>query len=257
MKDGKERLKVALIGNPNSGKTSLFNKLTGLHQKVGNFPGVTVEKKSGKFTVLKDGQKQKITLVDLPGTYSLEARSIDEKVAADAIISAENDNHPDLALIVVDALHIKTSLYLVLQVLESGTPSILVLNMADQLKKSGSDLDVSVLAKELGVPVVFTNAREGKGIDGLKRIIADHGLESPTTGWADKKVEKHVLIREILGNAQESDNTTEHALTKKIDDILTHRIWGIVFFLFLLGLMFQSIYSWSAYPMEWIERLFS
>ncbi len=257
MKDGKERLKVALIGNPNSGKTTLFNKLTGLHQKVGNFPGITVEKKSGQFTVKKGGQKQKVTLVDLPGTYSLEARSLDEKVAADAIISTDNESHPDLALVVVDASHLKTSLYLVLQVLQSGTPSVLVLNMADQLKKSGSDLDISVLSKELGVPVVLTNAREGKGIDELKRTVAEHGLEKPNLDWAEKNIEKHVLIRHLLSKAQNTRSAKKFSVTKKIDDVLTHRVWGIVFFLFLLWLMFQSIYSWSAYPMEWIETLFS
>ncbi len=257
MKDGKERLKVALIGNPNSGKTTLFNKLTGLHQKVGNFPGITVEKKSGQFTVKKGDQKQKITLVDLPGTYSLEARSLDEKVAADAIISKDNESHPDLALVVVDASHLKTSLYLVLQVLQSGTPSVLVLNMADQLKKSGSDLDISVLSKELGVPVVLTNAREGKGIDELKITVAEHGLEKPNLDWAEKNVEKHVLIRHVLSKAQNTRSAKKFSVTKKIDDVLTHRVWGIVFFLFLLWLMFQSIYSWSAYPMEWIETLFS
>jgi ferrous iron transport protein B len=131
MKEGNETLKVALIGNPNSGKTSLFNKLTGLHQKVGNFPGITVEKKSGQFTL--DGHK--IHLVDLPGTYSLQPRSMDEEVAANAVLDPNNPDHPELILIVVDASHLKTSLYLALQVLEKKIPAILVLNMADQLQR--------------------------------------------------------------------------------------------------------------------------
>ena len=156
MGEEKARLKVALIGNPNSGKTSLFNKLTGLHQKVGNFPGITVEKKSGQFEV----GKLKVDLVDLPGTYGLEPRSMDEKVAAQVISDTSNSDHPQLVLIVVDASHLKTSLYLALQVLEKDIPAILVLNMADQLSRLSLELDLEILSTELGVPIVKTNARE-------------------------------------------------------------------------------------------------
>ena len=141
MNKNKERLKVALVGNPNSGKTSLFNKLTGLHQKVGNFPGITVEKKTGQFTL----DKRKVYLVDLPGTYSLQPRSLDEKVAANAINDPQNPDHPELVLVVVDASHLKISLYLALQVLEKGIPAILVMNMADQLSRFSSELDFEIL----------------------------------------------------------------------------------------------------------------
>ncbi|MGB0917060.1 MAG: ferrous iron transport protein B [Flavobacteriales bacterium] len=249
----KARLKVALIGNPNSGKTSLFNKLTGLHQKVGNFPGITVEKKSGKFAV---GQL-KVDLVDLPGTYSLEPRSMDEKVASQAVTDSSNSDHPDLALIVVDASHLKTSLYLALQVLEQEIPAVLVLNMADQLPRLSPELDLDILSAELGVPIVKTDAREGIGVSDLKHEILNHGLSSPKVSWSPKATERHVIIKRILGKAKADGPIVAHALTKKLDDVLTHRIWGVVFFLFLLGLMFQGIYSWSAYPMELIEGLFS
>ena len=251
MKQRKETLKVALIGNPNSGKTSLFNKLTGLHQKVGNFPGITVEKKSGRFNL----NDRKVDLVDLPGTYSLQPRSADEEVAANAILDSENSEHPDLVLIVVDASHLKTSLYLALQVLEKQIPAILVLNMADQLQRLTSQLDLSTLSAALNVPVVKTNAREGKGINQLKEAISDHSLQPSAITW-DVTVEKHRIIKDILEKANGHGSVTTHAITDKLDDILTHRIFGIVFFLALMGLMFQGIYSWSAYPMELIETLF-
>lgn len=251
MKKGKETLKVALIGNPNSGKTSLFNRLTGLHQKVGNFPGITVDKKSGQFHV----GDCKVDVVDFPGTYSLQPRSMDEEVAANAILNADNPDHPELVLIVVDASHLKTSLYLALQVLEQNIPAILVLNMADQLTRLTSKLDLSVLSQSLNVPVIKTNAREGKGIDELKEAIVGHTMNAPTVTW-DSKIEKHRIIKGILEKANGLGAVSVHEVTKKLDDVLTHRIFGVVFFLLLLGLMFQGIYSWSAYPMELIETLF-
>ena len=251
MKEGKETLKVALIGNPNSGKTSLFNKLTGLHQKVGNFPGITVEKKSGQFSL---GAK-KIEIVDLPGTYSLQPRSMDEEVAANAVLDPKNPDHPELILIVVDASHLKTSLYLALQVLEKKIPAILVLNMADQLQRLTSRLDLEILSETLNVPVVKTNAREGKGLNELKEAIANHTMEASTAEW-EATIEKHRIIKTILEKANGHGAVTAHGVTKKLDDVLTHRFLGPVIFIALLALMFQSIYSWSAYPMGLIETLF-
>jgi ferrous iron transport protein B len=253
MSEGKARLKVTLVGNPNSGKTSLFNKLTGLHQKVGNFPGITVEKKSGRFSL----KRYTVELIDLPGTYSLDARSIDEKVAARAISDKSNSDHPDLALIVVDASHLKTSLYLTLQVLEQEVPVILVLNMADQLSRLGSEFDLDVLSSELGVKVVKTIARDGQGIDELKAAINEHDLTASSPSWPKEGKQRHQIIRGMLEKANGYEKVSEHRMTKRLDDVLTHRIWGVVFFLGLLGLMFQSIYSWSAYPMELIESLFA
>ena len=253
MKERNSTLKVALIGNPNSGKTSLFNKLTGLHQKVGNFPGVTVEKKTGRFKV----NETKVDIVDLPGTYSLQPRSMDEKVAANAILEVDNPDHPDLVLIVVDASHLKTSLYLALQVLEQEIPAILVLNMADQLPRVAAELDLDVLSTELNVPVVKTNAREGFGIEDVKEAIVLHSLEAVTVSWKEQKVERHIIIKQILEKAKANGPVLAHELTRKLDDVLTHRIFGVVFFLALLGLVFQAIYSWASYPMEWIETLFT
>ncbi|MCB9190952.1 MAG: ferrous iron transport protein B [Flavobacteriales bacterium] len=246
------RLKVALVGNPNSGKTSLFNKLTGLHQKVGNFPGITVEKKSGQFEV----ENLTIDVVDLPGTYSLQPRSMDEEVTADAINDPQNSDHPDLALIVVDASHLKTSLYLALQVLQKQIPAILVMNMADQLTRLSPDLDIDSLETQLDVPIIKTVARDGNGISELKQAIATHALVKPKVTW-DTTTEKHAVIKQILGNAKADGPVLAHSASQKLDDYLTHPILGLVIFIGMMGLVFQSIYSWSAYPMEWIEHLFA
>jgi ferrous iron transport protein B len=253
MTEGKETLKVALVGNPNSGKTSLFNKLTGLHQKVGNFPGITVEKKTGSFK--QNGRL--VEVVDLPGTYSLQPRSVDEKVAAEALLDNGNPDHPELVLIVVDASHLKTSMYLALQVLEKKIPAILVLNMADQLPRVAAELDLDVLSTELGVPVIKTVAREGIGVNELKDAVVKHPLDIPEVNWNGEKEERHFIIKRILGRAKADSPVAAHELTKKLDDVLTHPIWGVVIFLSMLGLMFQGIYSWAAYPMEWIENLFA
>lgn len=231
----------------------MFNRLTGMHQKVGNFPGVTVEKKSGTFKL----DKQTVELVDLPGTYSLQPRSIDESVAANAINNSENPEHPDLVLVVVDVSHLKTSLYLALQVLEKGIPAILVMNMADQLSRFSSELDFDILSAELNVPIVKTNARDGIGVAELKHEILTHSFEKPSVSWSADTTERHVIVKRILQKANADGPVSSHAITQKIDDIMTHRVWGIVFFLSILWLMFQSIYSWSSYPMELIEWAFS
>ena len=244
---------MALVGNPNSGKTSLFNKLTGLHQKVGNFPGITVEKKSGQY----DFNGKKIDVVDLPGTYSLDPRSMDEAVTANAITDPTNSNHPDLALIVVDASHLKTSLYLALQVVEQKIPAILVMNMADQLTRLSPDLDVDSLSEQLDVPLVKTVARDGDGITELKEAISKHNLQGPDVSWSSANTERHLIIKQILENVKASGPVLAHSASQKLDDYLTHPVFGLVFFIALMGLVFQSIYSWSAYPMEWIEHLFA
>ena len=246
------RLKIALIGNPNSGKTSLFNKLTGLHQKVGNVPGITVEKKSGQFDV----DDLTVDVVDLPGTYSLQPRSMDEEVTADAINNRENPDFPDVVLIVVDASHLKTSLYLALQVIEKQIPAILVMNMADQLTRLSPDLDVDSLSEQLGIQIVKTVARDGDGVEELKRTVVSHSLVKPKVGW-DTSDEKHVVIKKILQEAKADGPVLAHSATQKLDDYLTHPIFGLIFFIALMGLVFQAIYSWSALPMEWIEYVFS
>lgn len=162
-------LKIALLGNPNSGKTSLFNALTGLRQRVGNFPGVTVDRKSGLVSLPGKGNAE---LVDLPGTYSIYARSQDERVATSILIDPEHADHPDLVLLVADATNLRRSLLLCTQVMDLGLPTILVLNMSDLLSKEGITIDTAKLERYLGIPIVSVSALKSKGLKTLKKELA-------------------------------------------------------------------------------------
>lgn len=165
---GRKALKVALVGNPNTGKSSLFNALTGLNQKVSNYPGITVEKKSG-FSKLD--QRSIAEMVDLPGTYSLHPSSADEEVVLRTLTDPANIDRPDAIVAVADATNLKRNLYLFTQVLDLGLPTILVLNMVDQVRRKGIEIDVASLEESLGVPIVLVNARKGEGVDVLKKEI--------------------------------------------------------------------------------------
>jgi ferrous iron transport protein B len=172
----KANYKIALVGNPNAGKTSLFNQLTGLNQKVANFAGVTVEKKIGKLALDKN---QKALLVDLPGTYSLYPKSADEQVVLDFLLDKNNPELPDLILVVADASNLQRNLLLFSQIYDLGFPVVVVLNMIDLAEQSGWEIDVSALSQKLGVPVVATNSRTGEGIENLKKILASP-VQAPT-----------------------------------------------------------------------------
>ncbi|RMH63310.1 MAG: ferrous iron transport protein B [Calditrichaeota bacterium] len=161
-------LSVALVGNPNTGKTSVFNSLTGLHQKVGNYPGVTVEKKTGLFT---DGDTT-VNIIDLPGLYSLLPKSLDDKIACDILTDSQAlETAVDLIVLVADASNLNRNLYLLTQILDIGKPVILALNMMDMAVKNGLSVDVACLEAALGIPVVPLVAKKEKGIDDLKRAI--------------------------------------------------------------------------------------
>src|SRR5690606_19831812 len=156
--------KVALIGNPNVGKSTLFNLLTGLRQKVGNYPGMTVEKKTGIF--VHGGTR--FNLIDLPGTYGIYPNSLDEQVVTDILNNPEHPNHPDLAVVVGEPNHLKRSVFLFQQVRDLEIPALFVVNMMDEAEKSGIEFDREKLNQRLGTNVIFTDARNGKGIDELK-----------------------------------------------------------------------------------------
>jgi ferrous iron transport protein B len=163
------KLKVALVGNPNSGKSSLFNYLTGLNQKIGNFPGVTVEKKSG-FCLLPGNTTAEI--IDLPGTYSIYPRSLDEQIVADVLLDHHSPTTPDKVVVTVDATNVKRGFLLLSQIIDMGLPTILALNMMDLAAKAGINYDLNSLSKKLGIPVIPINARNGVGLDELKKAMS-------------------------------------------------------------------------------------
>lgn len=160
------RQKIALVGNPNSGKSSLFNHLTGLNQKIGNFPGVTVEKRSG-ICSLANGEQAEI--IDLPGIYSIYPRSLDEQIVAEVLLDHHSASTPDKVIVIVDVTNLKRGLLLLTQIVDTGLPTVLVLNMMDLAAKAGISYDLNLLSKKLGVQVVPINARKGVGIDELKK----------------------------------------------------------------------------------------
>ena len=174
--------RVAIAGNPNTGKTTLFNQLTGARGKVGNYPGVTVERHVGRVTLERTGE---IELMDVPGTYSLAARSPEEQLAIQAVAGLRRIEQPDVAIVVVDATNLVRNLYLVLQLIELELPIVIALNMVDRLDETGQAVDAKALCRELGVPVVEVVAQKGTGIDELKRAL-DRTIDSPDTalpGW--------------------------------------------------------------------------
>ena len=178
---------VALLGNPNSGKSSLFNQLTGLNQKVGNFPGVTVEKKVGTCQ-LENGEKLRI--IDLPGSYSLYPRSLDEQVVFETMIDKANTEYPDLAIVIVDASNIKRNLLLFTQVADLGIPTILVLNMLDVATNRGQRVSPTQIAKFFSVPTISLNARTGQGLGLLKKTIIEHEIDIPQPIFTSSDFEK-------------------------------------------------------------------
>ncbi len=166
-----EKINVALIGNPNTGKTSVFNQLTGLNQKVGNYPGITVEKKEG-ICKLPSGEKAHIH--DLPGTYSLNTTSLDESVVVELLLNKKDKDYPDVAVVVSDVENLKRNLLVFTQIKDLKIPSILVINMSDRMKKKGISLNISLLEKKLATKVALVSSRKGTGIDVLKKLIADY-----------------------------------------------------------------------------------
>ncbi len=166
-----KRLNVALIGNPNTGKTSVFNQLTGLNQKVGNYPGITVEKKEG---ICKLNRGVKAHIIDLPGTYSLNTTSLDESVVIELLLNKNDKDYPDVAVVITDVENLKRNLLLFTQIKDLRIPSILVINMADRMPKKGISLDIPALEAALDTKIALVSTRKQTGIDSLKSYIADY-----------------------------------------------------------------------------------
>ena len=246
---------IALAGNPNSGKTTLFNALTGSSAKVGNYPGITVSLKSGE-TTTPHGRKLKI--IDLPGCYSLRGESPDEKIAGEFL----SQSKPDAVICVVDASNLERHLVLAMQVIEQGLPVVLALNMIDVAEKAGLRLDPQKISEELGVPVVPMQADAGKGIIDLKQAI-QHPLPAASEAtWITSEDDEETQLkerRERISDICESSARRPEAgqLTRsdKIDSFLLHPLFGWVAFLATMFVVFWSIFSFASIPMGWIESL--
>lgn len=259
-------MKIALAGNPNSGKSSLFNALTGLNQKVGNYPGITVDKKTGFVHFYSSSEKDKCsaTVIDLPGAYALHRNSEDEKISTETLTDPGNPDYPDRVVYVADASNLKRSLLFCSQIMDAGLPVVLALNMMDIAAKKGISIDSKILSGKLGIPVIPINARKNDGLSDLKFQFS-HSTSSPQrflngyekqTGNGNETLLRYQKIGEILKESVSRRDTAFSSITQKIDDILTHRLWGFAVFLMILFVIFQSIFSFSEIPMKTIESGF-
>lgn len=309
-----KQINVALVGNPNTGKTSVFNSLTGLNQKVGNYPGITVEKKEA---VIKLSRNLKAHVLDLPGTYSLNATSLDENVVIELLLNKNDKDYPDVVVVVSDIENLKRNLLLFTQIKDLGLPTILAINMADRMDRKGIQLDIDLLEKRLNTRVNLISARKNKGFEELKESITDYQnislkpcleasgidktyFESLKKAYPNQDLYKLWLVitqdvnfgktnrnkitavngfqpksdsdlkrlqqKETIKRYQFINATLKETLTKdlavatglraKIDRLLIHKVWGYVIFLAILFLIFQTIYDWSTYPMDFIDESF-
>ncbi len=324
--------RIALVGNPNTGKTTLFNALTGLNQKVGNYPGVTVERKAGRFSI----ENTPFELIDLPGTYSLAARSLDEMVVNDVLLGQMNGEQPvDLILAIVDASNLTRNFYLISQLLELGPPVLVALNMTDIAQARGMEIDSEGLCNKLGIPLVPICASRRKGIDRLreritqimngegcpahetpifpepmrlsvyrlKEWINQHSTTSEYSSVSEPEIyralidsdgyfEKRFIMRygpefkeqlrearasagkgiplaaieaktrygwisHILKNYVKKPAEPVTTWSDRIDQVLTHRVFGSIVFVLVMALIFQSIYTWAGPVMDLIDGGFS
>ena len=309
----KQNIKVALIGNPNTGKTSVFNQLTGLNQQVGNYPGITVEKKQG-ICNLSPGFKAEI--LDLPGTYSLNASSIDENVVIELLLNKNDKDYPDVAILVTDVENLKRNLLLFTQIKDLEIPTILVINMIDRMELKGISLDIPYLEEQLKTKIALVSSRKKIGVDNLKNLIVNYNALSTepclnassidiayfqglrkafpnqslyklwlvitqdvnfsnlnknvveTKNFAKSNsdlkrlqqketIKRYQFINDVLkiGRVIDTENATD--FRSKLDRVLTHKFWGYFIFIAILLLIFESIFDWSGYPMDFIDKSFA
>lgn len=310
-----KHINVALIGNPNTGKTSVFNRLTGLNQKVGNYPGITVEKKQG---TCKFGRACKVHVLDLPGTYSLNASSVDENVVIELLLNKNDKDFPDVAVVVADIENLKRNLLLFTQIKDLGIPTILAINMSDRMKRKAISLDVPLLEEKLKTKIALISSRKNLGFDYLKELIENYNqlstkpslnassispeyfdrlrkafpnqdlyklwlviTQDVNFGKLDRNelkgvasfqtesvsnlkrlqqketVARYQFINETLKETLHIDTANAKDLRSRLDRVLTHKVWGYVIFFGILLLIFQAIFDWSAYPMDFIDSSFA
>ncbi|MBU3566225.1 ferrous iron transporter B [Polynucleobacter sp. MWH-HuK1] len=255
---------VALLGNPNCGKTALFNLLTGSRQKVANYSGVTVERKEGRLTL--DSEKN-IRILDLPGAYSLYPRSLDERVTCNVLLGrAEGEKRPDLVICVLSAMNLRRNLRLVLAAKRLGLPCVVVLNMLDIAKRQGLQIDTAALSKELGLPVLTSIGIQSNGADEIKQFLSTldwRNLNSLRTGTGDATLESvashiahtesdNIQVQKILQNLK-LDRIIPDQLSDRLDAVLLHPVFGPIILVVLLFCIFQAVFSWATVPMDLIK----
>ena len=255
---------VALLGNPNCGKTALFNLLTGSRQKVANYSGVTVERKEGRLS-LASGKN--IRILDLPGAYSLYPRSLDERVTCNVLLGrAEGEKRPDLVLCILSAMNLRRNLRLVLAAKRLGLPCVVVLNMLDIAKRQGLQIDTKALSQELGLPVITSVGIQSDGADDIKKFLSEldwRNLHHLRTGTGDATLESvashiahaesdNVQVQRILQNLG-LDQIIPDQLSDRLDAVLLHPVFGPIILVALLFCIFQAVFSWATLPMELIK----
>ena len=241
---------VALVGNPNCGKTALFNGLTGSHQKVANYAGVTVERKEGR---LVTAAGKTLRLLDLPGTYSLHPRSPDERVTCDVLAGrAKGEKRPDLVVCVLDATNLRRNLRLLLAVRRLGLPVVVALNMADLAARRGLKIDAAALSEQLGLPVVRTVAIHKEGLNELRALLDKPEVWEGAPVAAGQPDDDHATVKTWL-SALDLDHELPTLPSDRVDRVLLHPVAGSVILAVLLFLLFQAVFSWAEKPMEMIE----
>lgn len=248
-----DTLRIALVGNPNCGKTSLFNHLTGTRQKVGNYAGVTVERKVGTFQ-LASGKA--VRVLDLPGTYSLDATSPDEEITRNVVqgkIAEEQEQNAFLC--VVDATNLKLHLGLVLEMIELGRPVLVVLNMMDEARRRGMQINTQKLSERLGVPVVETVAVRNSGIENLKNALDQGKYSVPQTELSGLKGNSHQRVESILNDVVNFVDQ-EDKRTDFLDKIFLHPVLGLISLAVMMFVIFQAVFAWAAPFMDGIETFF-
>jgi len=252
---------VALVGTPNSGKTSLFNALTGSRQKVANYPGVTVERKEGSFVTPLGRQ---VSLVDLPGTYSLRGRSPDEEITRDMVLGrTAGEALPDLVLCVADSTNLRLTIRLALELKRTGRPLLLVLNMFDIATRRGVTVDVPKLSEALGIPVVTSIAVRKGGTADLLRLTDEFAARSETS--ARQNQWEPLTVSQLRATQREADRiigatvslpTRPDTWTARIDAVVLHPVAGLAILLLLLFVMFQAVFAWAQPLMDLLQSGF-